>query len=59
MKKKTNARRVGSSSSRSIAESSAGTVRVITDNPSAPFKMKPEEIESALVSGQHPDLLKR
>ncbi|MEO8429492.1 MAG: alpha/beta fold hydrolase, partial [Verrucomicrobiota bacterium] len=58
-KKKVSARKTELPASRSVAETNADTLRAVASNPSAPFKMQPEEIESALVTGQHADLLKR
>ena len=63
MKKKTIKRtakpKTAISTSRSVAQTSADTRRAVANNPSAPFKMRPQEVESALVTGQHADLLKR
>jgi pimeloyl-ACP methyl ester carboxylesterase len=58
-KSKANKRKAVIPASRSVAETNADSLRAVANNPSAPFKMKPEEIESALVTGQYADLLKR
>jgi len=58
-KSSANSRKSERSATRSVPEASADTLRALASNRSAPFKMQPQEIESALLTGQHADLLKR
>ncbi len=57
--KKASARKKERSSTQSVAETRVHTMHAVANHPSAPFKMQPEEIENALVTGQYSDLLKR
>ena len=61
MKKKTTTRKARTSkSTRSNASAARAEVRrAVVTEPSAPFQMKPEKIESALVTGENADLLQR
>jgi len=58
-KKRAKSRKPAPPATRSTAGVTADALSLVAENSSAPFKMKPEEIESALVTGQHDDLLKR
>ena len=61
MKRRTKKKR--STATRRAAGSPAPTnvnpQRLVAESPAAPFEMQPEEVESALVTGQHAELLKR
>src|SRR5262245_57719478 len=58
-KKRAKSRKPAPTAARSTVGVAADARSLVAENPSAPFNMKPEEIESALVTGQHDDLLKR
>jgi pimeloyl-ACP methyl ester carboxylesterase len=58
-KKRAKSSRKAVSAAGSTAGVTASAQSLVSANPSAPFEMQPEEVESALVTGQHADLLKR
>src|SRR4051812_39952277 len=59
MKKKKSAAPRRSSVKKGVPQKRSAAVRALAQKPSAPFKLREEEIERALVTGEHADWLKR